>query len=276
MDRQPKYAIQNETKEMACVKDTRKEIERQHLHSFRYLCPDFPAGELIESETPDFLLVTDAGRNIGIEHTQVFKQDGADETAEQADEATKEFIKTAAKQRAEALDLPPAHVTLFFNPQYLRRTVGSKRRSFTKAERQTIAENIATFVSDHMPVQGHSVELDWRPGQPRQVDLIHINRVHPVDRHDWHWLEMNAIQYDAIERLQAAITRKSKMYDACRRVCDECWLLVVAHSFLSSGTIHPGEASLAHVYNSPFNRSYFLDFGLGRIALLNIKQDSVI
>ena len=111
-----------------------KEIGRRHLHSFRYFCEDFPVGELIEGETPDFLILTPTGRKIGIEHTQVFKKDGADETAEQPDEATKDFIKTAAKRHAEFLGLPPAHVTLFFNPQYLRRTTGDKRRFFTKAK----------------------------------------------------------------------------------------------------------------------------------------------
>jgi hypothetical protein len=254
---------------MACDSDPQKEIERQHFHSFQYLCTDFPAGELIEGETPDFLVVTPSGRKIGIEHTQVFKTDGTDETAEQADEATKEFIKEKAKRHAEALGLPPAHVILFFNPQYLRRSVGSKRRSFTKAERQKIAERIAEFVGAHMPPQGSSAQLDWKPGQPRQVDLIQINRVYPVNHHDWRWMEMNAIQYDAIERLQAAITRKSKMYGACLRGCDECWLLVVANSFRSSGTIHPEPASLSRVYNSPFSRTYFLGFGLGRVAHLN-------
>ncbi len=167
--------------------NSQKEIERQHLHSFRHLCRDFPIGELIEGETADFVVITPTGRKIGIEHTQVFKKAGTDETAEQADEATKDFITTAAKRHAEFLGLPPAHVTLFFNPPYLRRTTGDKRRFFTKAEKQSVAESIATFVAAHMPAQGRSVECDWRPGQPRQVDLIQINRVHPVDRHHWKW-----------------------------------------------------------------------------------------
>ena len=111
-----------------------KKVERRHLHSFRYLCKDFPGGEFIDSETPDFLVRTPTGRKIGIEHTQVFKKDGADETAEQPDEATKDFIKTAAKRHAEFLGLPPTHVTLFIKPQYLRRTTGDKRRFFTKAK----------------------------------------------------------------------------------------------------------------------------------------------
>ena len=85
---------------------------------------------------------------------------------------------------------------------------------------------------------------------------------------------MNAIQYDAIERVQDAITRKDKIYDACLRKCDECWLLVVADSFVSSGNIHPDTASLSHVYTSPFSRIYFLDFGLGRVAILKAKPGS--
>ena len=255
----------------AQVSNSQKEIERRHLHSFRHLCGDFPVGELIESETPDFLVLTPTGRKIGIEHTQVFKKDGTDQTAEQPAEATKDFIKTAAKRHAEFLGLPAAHVTLFSNPQHLRRTTGDKRRFFTKAEKQSIAERIAALVGAHMPAEGDFIECDWRPGQPRQVDLIHINRVHPVDRHDWRWLEFNAIQYDAIERLQDAITKKSKTYAACVRECDECWLLVVADSFKSSGTIHPNAMSLSHVYTSPFSRIYFLDFGLGRISPVNTE-----
>jgi hypothetical protein len=69
--------------------DPHKEIERLHIRSFRHWCNDFPVGELIECETPDFLVVTATGRKIGIEHTQVFKKGGADQTAEQADEAAR-------------------------------------------------------------------------------------------------------------------------------------------------------------------------------------------
>ena len=161
---------------MVCDPNPEKEIERQHLHSFRYLCANFPVGELKESETPDFLITTPTGRKVGIEHTQVFKKPGMDETVEQADEATKKFITNAAKRHAEFLGLPPAYVTLFFNPPYLRRTVGAKRHSLTKAEKQLVAESIAAFVGSHMPAQGCSVDCDWRPGQPRQVDLILIDR----------------------------------------------------------------------------------------------------
>jgi hypothetical protein len=251
-----------------------KEVERQHLHSFRGLCPGFPAGNLTEGETPDFVVTTPSGWRIGIEHTQVFKQPGADGTPEQADEATKNFITMAAKQHAEALGLPPVRVTLFFNPHYLRRSVGNRRQSLTKAERQSVAEKIAAFVAAKMPDEGGFVECDWRPGQPRQVDLIHIDRQQRRGRHVWWCLEMNAIQSDAIERFQEAITKKDKNYETCISECDECWLLVVANSFQSSGTIHQDSASILQTYTSPFTRVYFLDFGLGKVHRLNVASGS--
>ncbi len=45
--------------------NSQKEIERQHLHSFRHLCRDFPIGEVIEGETADFVVITPTGRKIG-------------------------------------------------------------------------------------------------------------------------------------------------------------------------------------------------------------------
>jgi hypothetical protein len=51
-----------------------RKIERQHLDSFRYLCSDFPRGNLQDYETPDFLIVTETQQKIGIELTQVFNR----------------------------------------------------------------------------------------------------------------------------------------------------------------------------------------------------------
>lgn len=146
------------------------------------------------------------------------------------------------------------------------------RRFLTKAEKEEVARHIAEFVGKNMPPDGYSIELETRPdsGQPREVDLICINRVAPIDYHRWDLgLEFRAIQYDAIERLQEEIDKKNQKYAACRLKCDECWLLVVADSFQSSGNIHPDEKSLSHIYTSRFDQTYFLDFGLGCVVPLN-------
>jgi hypothetical protein len=245
-----------------------KERERRHLRGFQHLCPDFPPGEVIEGETPDFIVVTPAGQKIGIELTQVFKRDGKIEPAEQADEATKEFITTAARMHAECLGIPPAQVALFFNPEHLRRfkTPGRPEQRFlTKDEKDRVALNIARFVGEHMPEQGDLVDCDWSPGQPRQVDLIQINRVYPVEHHIWRWPEMRAIQHDAIEPIQSVISKKNKRYEACLCKCDECWLLAVTPPFQS---IHPDQNSLSHEYASPYGRVYFYDLSFGCVFRL--------
>src|ERR1700720_2915024 len=89
------------------------EIERQYLHSFRYFCTDFPSGELQKQEAPDFVVTTETGARIGIEFTRLFKERG--KTSEQSIEATKDTITIEARKYAKNhLQLPPAHVTLFF------------------------------------------------------------------------------------------------------------------------------------------------------------------
>jgi hypothetical protein len=242
-----------------------KEEEHQYLRSFRYLCNDFPDGHLQDHERPDFVLVT-AQRKIGIELTRVFKSGGGTQSSQQSIEATKDEIVVAARTYSECLNSPPAHVSLFFS---LQRPLPSKAR-------QKIARRVAQVVHDNMPPEGKSVRLDCGAGGPRnqpiEVDLILINRVHPVDRPRWGWIEMGAIQMNAIELLEAAIKEKAQRLDDYLRRCDECWLLIVAPSFKPSGKIHPDEHSLSHTYASPFSRTYFLDFGHGSLFRLQDQR----
>jgi hypothetical protein len=239
------------------AKAHRKEIERQHLHSFQCLCSDFPKGDLQNSERPDFLILAETQRKIGIEHTQVFKAGGGTKSPQQGIEATKEEITVAARRFSERLSSPPAHVSLFFN---LGRPLKTKARV-------EIAQAVAQVVHDKMPPEGQSIELG-PSSQLIAVDSILISRVHPVDRHVWGWPEFGFARTDAIALLEGAINEKAKrLHDYLDR-CDECWLLIVAPSFKPAGMIHPDEHSLAHVYLSPFNRTYFLDFGLGNLFQL--------
>src|ERR1035437_10723840 len=125
-----------------------------------------------------------------------------------------------------------------------------------------------------MPAEGKSVQLEYRINQPIEVDLININRVHPVDRHQWTCPEMGVVQTDAIALLEEAIKKKTKRLSDCLRNCDECWLLIVAPSFNPSGMIHSDTDSLSHTYASPFGRTYFLDFGRGRLFQLQDDDGS--
>jgi len=55
------------------MKSTRKEVERYQLETFRDVCTEFPAGEIIDSEEPDFLIKINDGV-LGVELTELYHE----------------------------------------------------------------------------------------------------------------------------------------------------------------------------------------------------------
>src|SRR5688500_2418574 len=54
------------------MKATKKEVERYYLETFQQLCTDVPAGEIINTEEPDFLIRVTGGGHLGIELTELY------------------------------------------------------------------------------------------------------------------------------------------------------------------------------------------------------------
>jgi len=243
--------------------DSKIQAEWQYLHSFRHLCQDFPSGELRKHEGPDFLITTNAGQTIGIEIGRVYKE--YSKTAEQSVEATKAAITAAARAYCQdVLKSPPAFVSLYF----------TLSRHLKPKACQEIAQRVARAVHENMPPEGECVTLEYRRGglQPIEVDLIIIGRNYPSAPSKWIWPEYASIQTDAISTLEHRITEKNQKLHSYLRHCADCWLLIVAPSFTSSGNIHPDERSISYIYPSSFGRTYFLDFGLGNLFLLRDQK----
>jgi len=243
-------------------------MECRYFESFRDNEPDVQKGVVKHCDKPDFR-VTLGNRVIGVEVTRVFKRrakqvkcDGR--RTEQDIESTQDRILEAACEKAQKLGLPSAHVTLFF----------SLRDSLNSAARERIADSVVDVIAEHMPNQGGSIELEMRPGQPSEVDLITVKRVHSRAR--WEWLEAHAIERNVIDRVQAAITEKSELLESYlerletyRKPYTECWLLLVADSSRSSGNLAFDDPF--HTFMSPFERTYFLDFGRGKLHRLKTE-----
>jgi hypothetical protein len=243
--------------------DSKTRDEWQYLHSFQHLCRDFPSGEIRKHEGPDFLITTGAGHTIGIEIGRVYKD--YSKTSEQSVEATKEAITVAARAYCEdVLKSPPAFVSLYF----------TLSRHMKPKACQEIAQRVARAVHENIPPVGESVKLEYRSGglQPIEVDLIIIGRDYPRATSKWIWPEYASIQTDAISKLEHRIDEKNKKLPSYLWHCDDCWLLIVAQSFKSSGNIHPDEHSISYTYASSFSRTYFLDYGLGDLFLLRDKN----
>jgi hypothetical protein len=246
--------------------NAQKKIELEHLLSFRRACDDFPVGEILSGETPDFIVDTGSTR-IGIEHTQVYIDSAKKRGSLQSCEAAKTRIIQLAEQHVQEAALPDVYVSLFFNLTWLPE----------RKQEERIAQAVAQTVIDNLPPEGKSVWVTYQlhSGQPIEVDLIGIHRISDFGDKRWSAQEAGQPVNDAIKRIQGSIDSKEGKLRNCLQKCDEFWLLIVAPSWTPAGMIHPDAASLEHTYSSSFARIYFLNHSYGTVIQLNTKPASV-
>jgi hypothetical protein len=250
---------------------TEKKTESIHFKSFRRLAggivPDAPVvhtgsfGERAPDGAPDFLIRLPQ-RVLGIEHREVMKPQRSTRQVERAFEQNCDEILRMGREQAELRGLPPVRVSVFFGS-----TVPGARQ-----ERLALARALVDVVHDYMPEDKQNVRLDYEHFQGRDlhgIDTVHINRYDDFPSAG-HWIAPRAawVMSECTDLLQRAIAEKAPKYDRYRRHCDECWLLLVADSTKPSASIHPSDESLAHKYVSPFDRTFFLDAGMGTLHQL--------
>lgn len=229
---------------------TNVELEEEFFHSFCYFVRDVQCGNAVKSESPDFL-IKETDRMIGVEVTSLRTPDG-----ESAVESTKDAIVTASQMAATRLNVPAVDVTLFF----------SITGPLKKSEKKRVSESVAQVVLENLPDLDGQATLEMVPGQPSEVDLILVSRRSAKNR--WHWTEAGDKLECADFLIQSAIDKKSEKISNYLQNCDECWLLVGVNSFRPSGKLRPGDQVRNHVFRSPFDRTYFLDYGHGELIKL--------
>lgn len=227
-----------------------KELERQHLDAFRRVCRDFPIGEIVPGETPDFIIVG-AARRIGVEHTLLLVDKRRKRASIQSYESAKNNITAAAERICLEKEPPEVYVGLFFNNSCKPR----------KRDEERIARAVAETVMRNLPSKGEHVWVRYElgSGQPIEVDLISIFHTTDFGREHWQWHEAGNVYRNAIEHLQRTIDGKTHTFQTCLAKCDECWLLIVAPSWTPAGFIYPDESSVKHAYTCSFQQTWFLD-----------------
>ena len=226
--------------------------------------PDFPVGEVLHEDAPDFRIRTE-GRVLGVEHRLLFKPRRDASVSIQAMEGDADEIAAIAQEQAELRGLPPVHVSLFFELS----------GHLKKKERLELGRALARFVSRYIPEKNGRLELEYfdrREGHPPEVDLIHITRNEHLDHHHWHRVQAGWVMQDVRVHLQEAIDEKACKLASYRESCEECWLLIVANGDRPSSAIQPDDPSLAHRYNSPFERTYFMSCVRHNLCLLETSR----
>jgi hypothetical protein len=207
-------------------KPDRRVEERSHLARFLESMSAAPVGIREFGDKPDLVIHT-ATHRIGIEHTQLFRLQGAlgkpfPKEAESLERRSVERAQQLLHERGG----PALLVYVRFHDQPLR-----------KADVQGIAERLAAVVARIAPtVPGARTEAEsWsynrtEPGAiPEQVERLWVIRPGGQDaRSHWSVLRGGAPPDLTRERIQAAIAEKDAKLAEYRSRCEEAWLLLVA------------------------------------------------
>jgi hypothetical protein len=122
-----------------------------------------------------------------------------------------------------------------------------------------------------MPADGDMAvaDLEFRQGQPPEVDLIQVSRQSPGKFGRWsagpEFLPTDQNISGIVQDRISAKAGRLQTYGGC----DEYWLLLVADSFRASGKLALAEAVKLNTFSSPFKRTYISDFGRGHLYQLN-------
>ena len=231
-----------------------KAREWAYLQRFRENLADFPEGEVVPSEHPDFLIMAQP-RWIGIEITEyhVGEPDEHRGSSMRAQEGTEDKVLRRASEQHRSKGLPPVVVSLLWNPH----------QALSPRRKQELAAVLADLVQEHLPETGHSVHIHRRRhpagrSLPQEVASLTVVRRRSISRNLWTSVRGAFVPTLTPPELQQIMWNKEAKVLSYRQQSREVWLLVVARSFEPSTHIDFGSEVEVHEFETIFDRVFFL------------------
>ena len=247
-----------------------KARERAYLERFRENFAEFPEGEVVSSESPDFL-VKSRPRWIGIELIEYHVQE-PDEgwgSPMRAQEGTEDKVLRSASRLYQSKDVPPVVVSVLWNPH----------RAFSRRRIQELAAVLADLVQEHLPELGHRVAICYRRhpawrSLPQEVESLTVDRQINFSENAWTSVRGASVPTLTPPQLQKKIRNKEAKVSTYRRKCREVWLLIVARGFEPSTHVDIGSEVESYQYESGFDRVFFLHHANEYVAELHVRPAS--
>lgn len=231
---------------------TQEHREQWYVSRFRGAFADFPQGKVRRGTPPepDFVIDSEGGETVGIEVTELYQGEASGSPAKRQ-ESERAGVVAAARRQSEEAGVPPVNVAVYFG-DYL---------PLVKADRATVTSGIASLVSKHLPAPDETVTIENRfDGEfPDCVAGIRISRLSALTSYNWSVPAAGYVHLNSVGELQRRISEKAHRYAAYQIACGRCWLLIVAEGFAPSSLFEASDATRVHVYESPFERTFFLE-----------------
>jgi hypothetical protein len=230
---------------------TKKDHELYHLLQFQEVFNNFPSGEIIRSESPDFI-VDNGGKKIGVEVTKVFKSARSGQRPLQAIEATCRKIATSACKICEERKIPPLTVSLHF----------IRKQEILQVRREELSKQIAEFVCNNLPLPDTYRSFHPRHDDTTFPDHIHaitIGRFRVLTKHHFNVPSADWAQKDFSTEIQKAIHSKNQKHIKYNDSCAEHWLLIVSEGSGPSSFFDLSGGTREVVFESRFDHSFFME-----------------
>ncbi len=129
----------------------KKDVELHYFQRFKVLLEPFPSGSILPTEEPDFLVIGTA-RIIGIELTELHREELPDRNPLQATESMRRRVVTRAQEIYVEFGLPPVLCKIFMHDSHIQ-----------KNEVEPLAKAIVGIAQRNFPSPSSSTEetYEW-------------------------------------------------------------------------------------------------------------------
>lgn len=248
------------------VHASKKQKEREQLEHLRALLPDFPAGELIEGEEPDFLIL--GQRTVGIELTELHREPAPGEAPSQEVQAIQERVIRRARDIYVAAGHPPVQCNFHFRGQVV------------KTEVERLARLLANVAVRNVPEMGQQnlEEFTWdnRDYFPEVVAGVSVLRHPSIDETffgGWGPVPAVPLRHQDVQRVVEAKEGKVPAY---LTRCDEAWLVIVVDAEFMSTWFHGDDGLLDVPVSSRFTRVLLLSRIAGTVRSIRVERPTVV
>jgi hypothetical protein len=248
----------------------RKARERAYLERFRENFADFPEGEVVSFEHPDFL-VKAKPRWIGIELTEYHVQepDKGRGSPMRALEGTEDKVLRTASEQYQSKGLSPVVVSVLWHPH----------QALDRRRIPELAADVANLVQEHLPETGHSVTIRGRlhaarRSLPQEVASLTVVCLKSISKNSWTSVRGAFVPTLTPPELQQIMWNKEAKVPSYRQQCREVWLLIVARGFEPSTHVDIGSEVESYRYESGFDRVFFLHHANEYVAELHVRPAS--
>jgi len=229
--------------------------EKIYLEEIKRHFSDFPEGEVIAQESPDFVILSDSGK-IGIELVEFIRGQNQGGQNLRKIEQDREKILKIAQSKFESRNQVPLYVNTFW----------TFRKPLNRKEIDLLANSLVEIIEEQMPkeIHGHvMIGYEYLMNTNLYGYCHSIWCYRQTEKSRWVFPEAGFVGLST-EEIDNLIERKTKKLPGYSKNCDKVWLIIVCEGNHISSIVDP-DYVITQKFETKFDK-----------LLLYVRDDNVV